>query len=172
MIMPRILVAGVGNIFLGDDAFGVEVVHHLARRNPPPCVKISGFGIRDFDLVHALLDEYDLTIIVDAAARGGLPGTLHKIEPDLSEIEALDDQVVAIEPRGMDLFQVFSMVKSMGGTFHRMVVVVCEPGEPADEDDGYMGLSAAVSAAIDEAVVMVESTIREAMENSVRQKAG
>ena len=172
MIAPRILVAGVGNIFLRDDAFGVEVVHQLSRRNPPECVKITDFGIRGFDLVYTLLDDYDLTIIVDSAPRGGPPGTLYKTEPDLSEIEGMTDQVVAVEPHGMELIKVFSMVKSMGGTFRRIVVVGCEPGELAGEEDGYLGLSAAVSAAADEAVTMVESTIREALDDNAVRKEG
>jgi len=169
---PRVLVAGIGNIFFGDDAFGVEVVHHLSRRSPPDGVKITDFGIRGFDLVYALLDDYDLTIIVDAAPRGGRPGTLYKIEPDLSGIENGNGQALAIEPHGMDLPKVFSMVKSMGGALRRMVVVGCEPEKIADDEDGRLGLSAAVRAAVDEAVVMVESTIREALDDHEIRREG
>jgi len=166
---PRILVAGVGNIFLGDDAFGVEVVHQLARSSLQDSIRIQDFGIRGFDLVYALLDDYDLTIIVDAAPRGEPPGTLYKIEPDLSDI-GNDQQDAAVEPHGMDLRKVFAMVKSMGGPLRRMVVIGCEPGEPAE--DGALGLSAPVRAAVNEAVLMVESTIREALDNNALRREG
>src|ERR1700758_4827464 len=79
---PRILVAGVGNIFLGDDAFGVEVVQRLARRALPDGVRVVDFGIRGLDLVYALLDGYETVVLVDAAPRGGSPGTLYVLEPE------------------------------------------------------------------------------------------
>ncbi|MGH7848434.1 MAG: hydrogenase maturation protease, partial [Candidatus Binatia bacterium] len=78
MTPAKILVAGIGNIFLGDDGFGVEVARELAKRKLPESVRVVDFGIRGFDLAYALLDGYDLTILVDAAPRGGLPGTLYK----------------------------------------------------------------------------------------------
>src|SRR4029077_20136764 len=78
----RILIACVGNIFLGDDGFGVEVARRLAGRPLPEGVVLKDFGIRGFDLTYALLDGYDLTILVDACPRGAAPGTLHLIDPD------------------------------------------------------------------------------------------
>src|SRR5437870_2595644 len=83
---PRILVAGIGNIFLGDDAFGCEVVQRLAARAWPASVRVVDFGIRGFDLAYALMDGYDVTIFVDATPRADAPGTLYTIEPDLSEL--------------------------------------------------------------------------------------
>ena len=82
MNRPRILIAGIGNIFLGDDAFGVEVVQRLARRPLPEEVRVVDFGIRGLDLTYALLDGYETVILVDAAPRGGPPGTLYVLEPD------------------------------------------------------------------------------------------
>ena len=82
MTPPRILVACIGNIFLGDDGFGVEVAKRLLPRAFPPQVFVKDFGIRGFDLAYALMDSYDLTILVDACARGGSPGTVYVIEPD------------------------------------------------------------------------------------------
>ncbi len=81
----RILIAGIGNIFLGDDAFGVEVVRRLSRsaRKLPDEVRIVDFGIRGFDLAYALMEGYEVAILVDATPRGGVPGTLYTIEPDL-----------------------------------------------------------------------------------------
>ena len=79
--LPRILVAGIGNIFLGDDAFGVEVVRRLSAREWPANVRVTDFGIRGYDLAYALLDGYDTTILIDACPRGELAGTLYVIEP-------------------------------------------------------------------------------------------
>ena len=81
--LPTVLVAGIGNVFLGDDGFGVEVVQRLARRPFRPGVTVRDFGIRGFDLAFNLVDGADLTILVDATARGGTPGTLYTIEPEL-----------------------------------------------------------------------------------------
>src|SRR5258708_34886 len=82
MTHPRILIACVGNIFLGDDAFGVEVAKRLAYRPLPPTVRVIDFGIRGLDLTYALLDGYEVAILVDAAPRGEPPGTLSVIQPD------------------------------------------------------------------------------------------
>ncbi len=85
MTPPRILIAGIGNIFLGDDAFGSEVARRLAAQPIPDGVRVVDFGIRGFDLAYALIDGYDATILVDATPRGGSPGTLYLIEPDPGE---------------------------------------------------------------------------------------
>ena len=83
---PKILVAGIGNIFLGDDAFGVEVARRLSARPQPEAVRVADFGIRGYDLAYALLDGYDTTILIDACPRGDAPGTLYVIEPDLNDL--------------------------------------------------------------------------------------
>src|SRR6202030_732892 len=83
----RILIAGIGNIFLGDDAFGVEVVRRLAARKLPDAIRVVDFGIRGFDLAYALMEGYEITILVDATPRGGQPGTLYTIEPDLRSVQ-------------------------------------------------------------------------------------
>ncbi|MDQ3686285.1 MAG: hydrogenase maturation protease, partial [Acidobacteriota bacterium] len=58
---PRILIAGIGNIFLGDDAFGCEVAQRLSGRTLPDEVRVVDFGIRGLDLAYALMDGYDVT---------------------------------------------------------------------------------------------------------------
>lgn len=100
MAQPRILVAGIGNIFFGDDAFGVEVARRLLERPWPEKVRVVDFGIRGFDLAYAFLDGYDKVILVDTIQRGGTPGTLYVIEPDLEEA-ASHPQEMAVETHGM-----------------------------------------------------------------------
>src|SRR5271166_4111356 len=79
----KVLVAGIGNIFLGDDAFGVEVVNRLMQHTLPENVRVADFGIRSFDLAYALMGDWELVILVDALPRGGEPGTLYTLEPEL-----------------------------------------------------------------------------------------
>src|SRR4051812_29164355 len=158
MTQPRILIAGIGNIFLGDDAFGCEVAKRLAARSWPENVRVVDFGIRGFDLAYALLDGYDITILVDATPRGGEPGTLYMIEPDLEELNSIDAQGMMVETHGMNPMKVLAMVKSMGGDFKRILLVGCEPGSlgPAE---GHMGLSEPVEAVVDNAVSLIEALV-------------
>lgn len=156
-LSPRILVAGIGNIFLGDDAFGVEVAQRLAQHPFAEDVRIVDFGIRGFDLAYAIMDGYDATILVDAAQRGGPPGALYVIEPDLDESD--DPGAVEIETHGMHPLKVLHLVKSLGGRPKRLMVVGCEPATFGPEHEGQMGLSEPVQAAVDEAVRLVESLV-------------
>jgi hydrogenase maturation protease len=153
-----VLVAGIGNIFLGDDAFGVEVAQRLARGCLPDGVRVVDFGIRGFDLAHALLEEPDASVVlVDATPRGGEPGTLYVIEPSLEDAAA-----ASIETHAMDPIKVLRLARSLGARPRRVLVVGCEP-TPLDEDAldaGVMGLSQPVAAAIDPAVQLVESLIQ------------
>ncbi|MGB7922562.1 MAG: hydrogenase maturation protease [Pyrinomonadaceae bacterium] len=168
MTKARILVAGIGNIFLGDDAFGSEVARRLAARQLPEEARVIDFGIRGFDLVYALLDGYDATIFVDATPRGGEPGTLYTIEPDLDELNNMDAGGMMVETHGMNPMKVLGMVKSMGGEFKRILLVGCEPA-PLESEDGHMGLSEPVEAAVDEAVRMVESLVNRILEEEGRR---
>jgi hydrogenase maturation protease len=165
-----VLVAGIGNIFLGDDAFGVEVAQRLARGCLPRGVRVVDFGIRGFDLAHALLEEQDASIVlVDATPRGGEPGTLYVIEPSLEETAT-----ASIEPHALDPLKVLRLAWSMGARPRRVLVVGCEP-QPleADElDTGLMGLSQPVAAAIEPAVDLVKSLVeKEANDAGSRQDA-
>ena len=168
MTRPSILIAGIGNIFLGDDAFGSEVARRLAGRELPDEVRVVDFGIRGFDLAYALLDGYEVTIFVDATPRGGEPGTLYTIEPDLNELDNLDAEGMMVETHGMNPMKVLGMVKSMGGHFKRILLVGCEPA-PLRSEDGHMGLSEPVHAAVDEAVEMVESLVTKILEEERRK---
>ena len=162
----NVLIAGIGNIFQGDDAFGVEVAQRLARRPLPEGVKAVDFGIRGYDLAYAVMEERDCTILVDAVPRGGAPGTLYVIEPDFSELDepdALDTTSVVVSAHAMNPLNVFRLVKAMGGTWSRVLLLGCEPGDLGSEEEGKMGLSDAVEAAVDEAVMLAESLVRDLM---------
>jgi hydrogenase maturation protease len=146
----KILVAGVGNIFLGDDGFGVEVAQSLSKRQVPETVTVKDFGIRGFDLAYALLDPWDGVIIVDALPRGEAPGTIYVIEPDRAGAAQTD-----INPHGMDPVRVLNLAASMGTISARVLVVGCEPHDFGDELEGRMGLSSPVQAAVEEACTTV-----------------
>ena len=156
---PRVLVAGIGNIFLGDDAFGVEVAQRLLRQSWPDDVRVVDFGIRGFDLAYAILDGPALSILVDATPRGGPPGTLYVIEPDLDAANA--QAGAGIETHSMDPVKVLQLVHMFGGRPERMLVVGCEPATFGPEGEGQMGLSAPVEAALDGAVRLVEQLVGE-----------
>jgi hydrogenase maturation protease len=169
---PRILIAGIGNIFLGDDAFGVEVVHRLAESSLPDSVRVVDFGIRGFDLTIALLDDVDLAILVDAAPRGEPPGTLYVIELELDG----PDQPVPEEPlldmHAMDPVKVLRLVKSLGGQAKRVVLVGCEPASLGSNPDWDVtpGLSEPVRRAVHQAVTLIESLVSEAYESRLAHR--
>lgn len=154
-----ILIAGVGNIFLGDDAFGVEVARSLAKRRLPECVSVRDFGIRGFDLAYALLDPWDAVVLVDALPRGDTPGTLYTMEPELAGLENPASPDMTMNPHGMDPVQVLRLAASMGTIAARVLIVGCEPQDFGDELEGRMGLSAAVQAVVEEASNMVEDLV-------------
>lgn len=158
MTEPSILVAGVGNIFMGDDAFGVQVARRLLDRKLPDDVRVVDFGIRGFDLAYALMDGQDVTILVDATPRGGNLGTIYTIEPDLTGLDGLNAEQMTVETHGMNPMKVLAMVKSMGGSLKRILLVGCEPAT-LGPDEGLMGLSEPVEAAVDEAVPLIESLV-------------
>ncbi len=158
--MTRILVAGIGNIFQGDDAFGVEVVRRLAERSPPPGVDVVDFGIRGVDLTYALLDKYDAAIVVDAAQRGEDPGAVSIIAPEVSDEDDAPPGEAMLSPHELDPAKVLRLVKAMGGGCRRILLVVCEPLSLGGEE-GAMGLSAPVAQAVDAGVVAVEELVQQ-----------
>jgi len=160
-LSQRILIACVGNIFLGDDGFGVEVARRLACESLPPGVTVKDFGIRGFDLAYALMEPHDLAILVDACARGDAPGTVYLIEPDAVEKNASEQQ---LELHGMNPMSVLRMVRTLGGTPGRMLVVGCEPGELESEHDGQLGLSEPVEAAVEEAISLIKSLVSKVLD--------
>jgi hydrogenase maturation protease len=155
-VSRRILVAGVGNVFRGDDGFGSEVVRRLAGRVLPAGVRAFDFGTRGHDLAYALMDGYDAVILVDATRRGEPPGTLYALEPTPDDFPASP-----VETHGVDLPAVFRLVTAMGGTLPPLRLVGCEPADLGPDDEGAFGLSEPVAAAVDGAVELVEAMIAE-----------
>jgi hydrogenase maturation protease len=160
---PTILVAGIGNIFLGDDAFGVEVVRRLANLQLPQSVRVADFGIRGFDLAYALQDGYETTILVDACPHGEAPGTLYVIEPDLKALDGLalnasEAPQATMEAHTMNPVSVLRMARAMNIRLKNILLVGCEP-ETLGGEEGQMGLSAPVEAAVDSGVKLLESII-------------
>ena len=151
-----ILVAGIGNVFLGDDGFGVEVVARLDGRALPPDVEVADFGIRGFDLAYALLDGPDAVVLVDALPRGEPPGTLCVLEPDLDDL----GQAGGLDSHAMNPMAVLAMVRQHGGPVPPTWIVGCEPAVLDPDGLGRMGLSEPVAAAVDEAADMVVALVR------------
>jgi hydrogenase maturation protease len=153
----RLLIAGVGNIFLSDDGFGVEVAHRLAEQQLPDWVQVTDYGIRGMHLAYDLAGGFDAAILVDTTQRGGEPGTVYVIEPEQPagqsgppDIESLASNPM-FNAHGMQPDVVFGMLAMLGEQVKDVLVVGCEP---ATVDYG-MGLSEAVAAAVDDAVRLV-----------------
>ena len=161
---PTILVAGVGNIFMGDDAFGVEVVRRLASRKLPERVRVADFGIRGFDLAYALQDGYETTILVDACPHGHAPGTLYVIEPDLKALDESAASQPVTDAHAMNPVSVLRMARAMNIEVRNVLLVGCEP-ETLGGEEGQMGLSAPVEAAVEAAVELVQSLIDKLQDN-------
>jgi hydrogenase maturation protease len=165
-VTGKTLVAGVGNIFQRDDAFGVEVIRLLAGRPVPPGVKVADFGIRGVHLVYELLDGCDLFVLVDVAQRGHAPGTVTVLEV---EPAAAASAPGVMDAHGLAPDQVFAMLDAMGGRPGRSLVVACEP---ADVSAG-MGLSDQVMQALPHAVRAVEKILEQVQrEGQVQRKEG
>jgi hydrogenase maturation protease len=158
---PRILVAGIGNIFFGDDAFGVEVVRRLPPATLPGNVDVVDFGIRGFDLACALLQGYDLSILVDACPLGVEPGTIRVLEPNLTENESTPD-FVGVEPHGLTPASVLRLAATMDGALRKVLVVGCEP-MTLGGGEGQMGLSEPVDKAADEAIETISALVAECL---------
>lgn len=152
---PSVLVAGIGNVLLADDGFGVEVARLLAQRELPAGVRVADFGIRGMDLAYELQEDYDAAVLVDAVPRGGEPGALYVIEPDL------EAGAPSVEAHAMDPVRVLALARAMGSLPPRVRIVGCEPAVlPAlDDPELTMELSPAVRAATTRAVELVESVL-------------
>jgi len=154
--MKRILIAGIGNVFHGDDGFGCEIARQLEKCALPPGVTVVDFGTRTHDLAHALHDPYDIVILVDAAPCGKDPGTLYLIEPDthqLEECECADADALSMNP-----IAAIQMAQALGGVHAKIYVVGCEPAVLANDMDE-IGLSLKVQEVLPQALAMIESLL-------------
>ncbi len=152
----RVLIAGIGNVFLGDDGFGVALASRLDRVELPAGVKVVDYGIRGMDLAYALGDGWDAVIMLDATPRGEAPGTLYVIEADD------DPDHLEIDAHGMDPVKVLALARTLGGgPLPRILIVGCEPQTrmTGDEDDIVADLSEPVRAALDPASKLVGSLL-------------
>ena len=154
----KILIAGIGNIFLGDDGFGVEVAARLAGQPFPAGVCVADFGIRGLELAYALLEGYETTLLIDAFPGEGQPGTLFVVEPDLQDLNASGAPQSLIDAHAMNPVVVLRIAKTMGADLKRVLLIGCVP-ETLGPEEGQMGLSAPVTGAVDEAVTLVHSLV-------------
>jgi hydrogenase maturation protease len=167
-VTGKLLIAGVGNIFLSDDGFGIEVAQRLASVQLPDWAHVVDYGIRGMHLAYDLASGYQSAILIDAAARGGAPGTIYVIEPDLT-LEPAGPSGEDAGPAGSPLFNahgmqpdvVFGMLGMLGASARQVIIVGCEPASV-----GYgIGLSEPVAAAVDGAVRVVLDLVTSAAES-------
>jgi len=161
MTPPAILIAGIGNIFLGDDAFGSEVARRLGNLHEWDGVEVVDFGIRGLDLAYALADRCDVAILLDATAQNSPPGTLHVMELELDAVGGSDDQATPLDAHSMDPMKVLRLVRSMGGRVRRVVLVGCEPADVGNDEDGRLGMTEVVEAAVPQAISIIKSLVAE-----------
>ena len=152
----KILVAGIGNIFLGDDAFGSEVARRLTNETLPGEVRVTDFGVRSYDLVYAMMEEYDVTIFVDITSQSQPPGTLYLIEPDLNQLDQLDEKMA--DAHSMNPVRVLQMLRTFGSSPKKLYLVGCEPAI-LEVEDGEIGLSESVEAAVPQAIELIKSLV-------------
>jgi hydrogenase maturation protease len=153
-----ILVAAVGNLWLGDDGFAGEVAKRLRAREPADDVAVADFGTGGLDLAYEVMRGYEALVLVDVSRQGGEPGTLYVMDVDQESIEAGIEDGAQIDPHGMDPETVLRFVKATGGWPGQVVVIACEPEQV--EEVG-IGLTPSVAAAVDDAVDLVAQTIEE-----------
>lgn len=160
-MQPSILIAGVGNIFHGDDAFGSEVARRLAQTPLPSEVRVIDFGIRGHDLAFALQDGYEMVLLIDVARQRRPPGTLSVIEPDLSQLRR-EATEASIDTHVMHPIRILRLLQAQGSKVPPVWLVACEPATFGPEE-GHIGMSEPVGAAVPEAVTLVHSLLERLM---------
>ncbi|CAI8971389.1 hydrogenase maturation protease [Pseudomonas sp. IT-P253] len=163
----KILVAGIGNIFMGDDGFGCEVATRLVQRQVPDGVDVADFGIRGLDLGYALMEGYEVVILIDTVDRGEAPGTIYLIEPQIGDATTPGRGEQLMSPHGMDPASVLRFIAALDQQHPRVLMVCCQPASLGGEH-GHMGLSDAVTRAVDKAVVEVLGLLNELSADETR----
>jgi hydrogenase maturation protease len=159
----RMMIAGVGNIFLGDDGFGVEVARRLADADLPDWVRVADYGISGMHLAYDLAEGFETTILVDASPRGEPPGTVYVMElgdrpGSAAQADGPGPATAVLDGHGMQPDVVLGMLDMLGADAGRVLLVGCEPASI----DARIGLSPPVAAAVDEAVRIVHDLVRAA----------
>jgi len=167
--MKRVLVAGIGNIFLGDDGFGCEVIRRLTVESLPPEVQVIDFGIRSHDLAYALTDDYETIILVDATARGEPPGTVYLVELDPGRLDDVDS--AEVDAHSMNPVRVLQMAQSLRPITGKVYLVGCEPAS-LERDDGQFLLSLEVRQAIPDALATIKKVVNNELSLQMRDGAG
>jgi len=157
-VKKRVMIAGIGNMFMRDDGFGSAVVKKIMNKQFPEGVEVKDFGTGGLKLAYDLMKGYDGLIFLDASARGEKPGTLYVIEPDEKDFSNDLEQGGPIDPHGADAVTVLRFVKSIGSWPAKVFIVACEP---ESVDDFEIGLSEPVNTAIDTAIEMVDDIIKD-----------
>jgi len=155
---PRVLVAAVGNLWMKDDGFAIEVAKRLEARELPDGVAVLDFGTGGLNLAYEVMRGYSALVLVDISRQGGKPGTLYVMEPDEDSVEGNIEDGDMIDPHGMDPQTVLRFVKHVGGWPGQVVVIACEP---ATVEEMGIGLSEEVEGAVDDAVDLVITTVNE-----------
>ena len=158
----RVLIAGVGNIFFGDDGYGCEVIARLAGRQFPASVRVEDYGIRGTHLAFELMSGYEAAVLIDAVARGGAPGTLYVIEPNLDAASGNPDA------HSMELQSVFAFMKMLEGTAPRVIIIGCEAGPQREE----MGLSGAVKSAVERTLPLIDEVLEKYVSRDLAETGG
>lgn len=168
MAAPRVLVAGIGNIFCADDGFGVEVIRRLATAPLPERVRVADFGIRGVHLAYEMVDGgYEQVILVDALPQDAAPGTIAIFEPELVSDEP-EDGAAMWDAHAMQPAAVLRLVQRIGGRIPPVLVVGCQPAR-LEED---VGLSPAVASAVDRAAELVMRLVLEGEDARVSRDTG
>ncbi len=165
-LVKQILVAGVGNAWLRDDAFGAEVARRLAERDLPEGVSVMDVGTSGLDLAYEVMRGYSALVIVDVSRQGGEPGTLYVIDVEREDVPAEIEDGEKIDPHSMDPMTMLRFVRVVGGWPGRVQVIACEP---AEVDDVGLGLTPAVEASVERAIALVMETIEELRSDAAYQ---
>jgi len=165
--VKHILIAGIGNIFLSDDAFGCDVARELAARELPVEVTVRDFGIKSYDLAYALAGNHDAIILVDATQRGDVPGTTYLVEIDPRELAELEPE--RPDAHTMNPINALKMALSVAPVTAKIYLVGCEPAK-LESGDGEIGLSEPVQRAIPQAIELIERVLIQELARSVEIK--
>lgn len=158
----KVLVVGIGNIFLGDDGFGVEVARRMAQRELPPGVRVKDFGIRGFDLACALIEPWELIVMADASSRGGEPGAIYTVEIDPTSHHT---ETQTLNAHGLHPASAIQLARALGKINARLILVACEPADLGGSE-GRMGLSPLVESAVESAIRKIEQITGEFIQSA------